>query len=442
MTDRIIVSSAVKLFELKLPGSKYLANRYVVLAAISSGTTRLSNVPRNDDILAALSAIKALGAGVEWLDQTCVEIQGIESFELVDDVVIDCHDSGTLARFITALTGLFYSRSGYKITITGSSQMRSRPMQESVASLEGLGVSIDSDNGYLPIKISGPIAGGSCELDASRSSQFLSGLLIACLRSEKDTLIHLSSESVSESYVELTLRAIELFGGEVKRINCREFFIPGQQTLAAQDIYVAGDVVSSSYFLAAALLAESSCTIHNYHFDSPQGESKFPQVLERMGAKVYLKQDDLKVEYESPLQGIEVDMGNMPDVVPTLAALACFSEGETRITNIAHLAYKESNRIVDLCEQLKKLGADCEYDESSITIRGGKKLKTAKVSSCHDHRLAMSLALIGIKLNGLTVESSEAVAKSFPDYWQYLGQIGMVTEPVLERAAETVSAEH
>ncbi|ACV27052.1 3-phosphoshikimate 1-carboxyvinyltransferase [Kangiella koreensis] len=442
MTDRIIVSSAIKPFELRLPGSKYLANRYVVLAAISDGTTRLSNVPRNDDILAALGAIQALGAKVEWLDQTSVEIKGIESFELADDVVIDCHDSGTLARFITALTGLFYSSVGHQITITGSQQMRSRPMQESVASLETLGVSIESEKGFLPIKISGPITGGSCELDASRSSQFLSGLLIACLKAEKDTLIHLSSDAVSESYVELTLRAIELFGGEVKRINCREFFIPGQQALVAKDIHVAGDVVSSSYFLAAGLLAESSCTVLNYHFDSPQGESKFPQVLERMGAKVYLKQDDLKVEYDSPLQGIDVDMGNMPDVVPTLAALACFAQGETRITNIAHLAFKESNRIVDLCEQLKKLGADCEYDESSITIRGGKQLIADKVSSCHDHRLAMSLALIGIKLKGLTIESSEAVAKSFPDYWQYLEQIGMVTELVLERVSETVSAEH
>lgn len=432
MTDRIITSSAIKPFELSLPGSKYLANRYVVLAAISNGTSRLSNVPRNDDILAALEAIQTLGAKVQWLDQTSVDIQGIESFELAEDLVIDCHDSGTLARFITALTGLFYSDKGFSITISGSEQMRSRPMQESVSSLLSLGVTIESDNGYLPIKISGPIAGGSCALDASRSSQFLSGLLIACLKAEKDTLIDLSSESVSESYVELTLRAIELFGGEVKRINCREFFIPGQQVLAAQDIHVSGDVVSSSYFLAAALLAESSCTIHNYHFDSPQGESRFPQVLEKMGARVYLKQTDLTVEYDEPLQGIEVDMGNMPDAVPTLAALACFAQGETHITNIAHLAFKESNRIVDLCEQLKKLGADCAYDKSSITIRGGKQLTAAKVSSCHDHRLAMSLALIGIKLPDLAVEHSEAVAKSFPGYWQYLEQIGMVTEPVVE----------
>lgn len=431
MTDRIVTSSNVKPFEVTLPGSKYLANRYIVLAAISHGTTQLTNVPANDDIKAALQAISTLGADVQWIDESSVNIKGIENFELSNDLIIDCHDSGTLARFITALTGLFYSPSGYSITITGSAQMRSRPMKESVESLESLGVKVSSDHGYLPILLSGPIAGGSCELDASRSSQFLSGLLIACLRAEKDTLIHLNSDLVSESYVELTLRAIELFGGEIKRINCREFFIPGQQSLAAQQIQVAGDVVSSSYFMGAALLAETSSTIKHYHFDSPQGESKFPQVLEKMGAKVYLKHDDLTVEYDKPLQGIEVDMGNMPDVVPTLAALACFAEGETRITNIGHLAFKESNRIVDLCEQLRKLGADCEYDESSITIRGTNDLNAGRVSSCHDHRLAMSLALMGIKLSGLVIEHSEAVAKSFPDYWQYLEQIGMVIEPNL-----------
>ncbi len=425
MAARQLVSSNIIKPTVSIPGSKYLANRYIAIAAITDGTTVLNNVPDNDDIRAALAAIGSLGAKVERVNDV-IQIIGISNFSPRHKIQLNCQDSGTLSRFITAVAATLEA----KVIVDASEQMRSRPMQEIIDSLSELGVKVESNNGYLPIELSGPIAGGNCQLDASRSSQFLSGLLIAAFKANKNTLIQLKSNPVSESYIELTLKSIAKFSGKVERLSEREFLIEHSQALQAPTINVASDVVSCSYFMAAALIAETTIQIKNYDFDSVQGEAKFPQVLESMGAEVKHQGDDLVVSFSKPLEAVTVDMGNMPDAVPTLAVIAAFASGETYITNIAHLAFKESNRIVDLCKQLKRVGVECNFGEDYIKIMGNAELSAAKVSSCHDHRLAMSLALLGIKVPGIIIEEAQAVEKSFPHYWQYLEQIGIVTKEI------------
>ena len=425
LSNRKIISSFIDQPTIRVPGSKYLANRYIALAALAKGSTKLLNVPLNDDILTALKAIEVLGADV-IIDGDSVYVEGIENFECQKSAIINCNDSGTLSRFITAVAANLST----PITIDASEQMRQRPMQEIVDALKQLGVQVESNDGYFPISLQGPIEGGSCKLDASRSSQFLSGLLIASLKAKNETLLQLVGELVSESYIELTLSAIKRFSGEVERLNEREFLIRPQQNVVATSIEVASDVVSCSYFMAAALIAETGIRIRNYDFNSLQGEAQFPKVLQLLGASVEHDGDDLLIAYQKTLQGIEVDMGNMPDVVPTLTVIAAFASGPTKITNIAHLAYKESNRIGDLCEQLKKAGVSCEYDDSSITVFGEAMIRPERVSSCHDHRLAMSLALLGIKCPGLIVEDAQAVEKSFPLYWQYLEDIGIKSKDI------------
>lgn len=419
MTVKKIVSHHINNPVVTVPGSKYLANRYVAIAAIADGTTVLRNMPVNDDIEAALEAIQQLGAKVTQLAEHEVSITGIEHFEQPKSVHIDCRDSGTLSRFVTALASNLSSTT----VIDASEQMRQRPMEEVTESLRKLGVSVQGDK--LPIELKGPILGGEVALDTSRSSQYLSGLLIACLKAKADTKISLEGKTVSSSYIQLTKDAIARFGGQVEALSDKELLIPASQKLAATDIHVAGDVVSSSYFMAAALLAKTSVTLQGYDFKSPQGESGFYRVLEAMGARVEKQEASLRIAYEQALQGVTVDMGDMPDAVPTLVVTALFASGQTHITNIAHLAFKESNRIVDLCEQLKKLGAVIEYDEDSITVTGQQPLTVASLSSCHDHRLAMSFALIGLQLPGVMIENAQAVEKSFPLYWQYLERIGV-----------------
>lgn len=428
MTAREIVSHTISNPEVTVPGSKYLANRYIALAAIASGTTVLKNLPKNDDIEAALEAVSALGATVEHLAEGEVSIHGIENYRLEnyrlgheEKVILNCRDSGTLSRFITAVASNLES----EVTIDASEQMRQRPMEEVVDGLLALGVLVDGKK--LPIKLKGPIQGGKVTLDTSRSSQYLSGLLIACLKAKADTTIKLHGKTVSSSYIQLTKNAIARFNGKVIEVADDELLIPADQNLTAAEISVASDVVSSSYFMAAGLLAETKVTLNDFDFNSPQGESQFYTVLAKMGATVQsdLSSSKLTVAYDQPLCGIDVDMGDMPDVVPTLVVLALFALGETYITNIAHLAFKESNRIVDLCDELNKLGANIEYDDDSIRIKGGQDLTLVRLSSCHDHRLAMSFALIGIKLPGIIVEDAQAVEKSFPLYWDYLQQVGI-----------------
>ncbi|GAA4365088.1 3-phosphoshikimate 1-carboxyvinyltransferase [Kangiella marina] len=424
MPKRQVVSHTIDSPTVTVPGSKYLANRYIALAAIATGTTRLSNLPQNDDIEAALEAISQLGAVVTDIEPGVVEIQGITHYSLSDTAHINCRDSGTLSRFITAVASNLSS----EVVVDASEQMRQRPMREVSQSLRDLGVSVDSNR--LPITLKGPIKGGEVELDTSRSSQYLSGLLIACLKAETETVLMLKGKTVSSSYIQLTKNAIEKFGGVVEEVSSTQLKVPANQQLKAADINIASDVVSSSYFMAAGLLAETSVTLNAFDFDSPQGESKFYQVLEKMGAAVERHDSQLFLSYQRPLSGITVDMGDMPDVVPTLVVLAMFAQGETHITNIAHLAFKESNRIVDLCDELNKLGANIDYDEDSIRVKGGQTLSLAELSSCHDHRLAMSFALIGIKLPGITITDAQAVEKSFPRYWEFLQQIGVETQVV------------
>lgn len=427
MTNRLIRSTPKATKQqaehITVMGSKYLANRYLMLAAATKGTTRLHNVPFNDDIQAVIELIKTLGATVTQKENS-VFVSGVENFiELAaENPVIYCQDSGTLSRFATAFAANFKT----EIEIDASQQMRARPMQEIIDGLEQLGVSIMKTNsGCLPIRLKGPIKGGTVELDASRSSQFLSALLLACLQAENDTLIKLPKPLVSKPYVDLTIQAIEAFGGVVTQANHDEFFIPAQQTLSPQDIVIQSDPVSCSYFMAAALIGKRTISIANYDFESKQGEVQFIQVLQSMGANIERNDKVLIVSYEQPLQAVDIDMGNMPDAVPTLVVLAIFAEGETVIRNIAHLALKESNRIVDLCEQLKRLGVACDYDDSSIRVLGGHGFQSGEISSCHDHRLAMSFALLGIAKENIVITESDAVNKSFPTYWEKLDSLGV-----------------
>lgn len=424
MPNRQVVSSHIESPIVTVPGSKYLANRYIALAALASGTTRLSNLPENDDIEAALEAVKQLGATVTSVDNGVVDIEGIKNYELPQIATLNCRDSGTLSRFITAVASNLRSQ----VVVDASEQMRQRPMQEVSQSLRDLGVAVSSDT--LPISLKGPIQGGRVELDTSRSSQYLSGLLIACLKAKSDTYLILKGKTVSSSYIQLTKNAIELFGGKIEEVSETELKIPANQSLTPANIHIASDVVSSSYFMAAGLLAETTVTLTAFDFESPQGESQFYRVLEAMGASIKAESDKLVVGYTGQLQGIDVDMGDMPDVVPTLVVLALFAKGETYIHNIAHLAFKESNRIVDLCDELNKLGVDIEYDADSIRIKGDQPLRPTRLSSCHDHRLAMSYALVGIKQPGIVVTDAQAVEKSFPKYWEFLEDIGLHTELV------------
>jgi 3-phosphoshikimate 1-carboxyvinyltransferase len=406
---------------IQLPGSKYIANRVLPLCAMASGPSVLSNIVDNDDIQAAIAGLRALGYCLE-LDGNTLIIQP-RTKRLGKGVAIDTFHSGTFSRFVTAIA----ATENCPITINCSDKMATRPMKELFESLRTLGVNIDSPNNKLPAIINGPITSNHCQLDAGRSSQFLSALLMVGGLQDDGLKIELVGEQVSNSYVEMTLHWMERMGVSVERSNRAGtpiITIQGAQKYQGLETVIPGDAVSASYFMGLVGIAGGRVKIGAFDFDSLQGESKFYQVLEKMGMSFEKSESDLVAIGDGNLKAVDVDMSEMPDVVQTLAVMASFAEGTTLIRNVAHLAYKESNRIEDTATELIKAGIEVKYGDDFLQITGGKPVAT-EIETYDDHRMAMSMALLGINTPGIRIKKHLVVNKSFPNYWSMMASCGL-----------------
>ena len=401
----------------RLPGSKYIANRLLPLCALASSPSVLDNVVDNDDIQAAIAGFTALGY---HLKQTGNQLQIQPRCQaLTQPVNFNAQHSGTFSRFVTAVAAL----ENVEVTIECSKKMATRPMHELFSALTELGVKIHSDNQKLPAVIRGPVTKNSCHLDAGRSSQFLSALLIIAPLLEQGLKINLVGEQVSNSYVDMTIHWMNRLGVKVSRDgNLLE--VKPKQNYTGIEASIPGDAVSASYFMGLVGIAGGRIRIQSFDHNSLQGESKFYSVLEQMGMRFEKTDDELIAISDGQLSGIEVDMGEMPDVVQTLAVMACFAKGITHIKNIAHLAYKESNRIKDTATELQKAGINVEYGEDFLLIEGGSPQGT-EIETYDDHRMAMSMALLGTKTAGIVIKDQDVVNKSFPNYWKLMSQCGL-----------------
>lgn len=410
-----------------LPGSKYLANRLVIIAALAEGDVRLDNVVNNDDINTATDGLNALGYCLKrtQTNESCAIKSTPRQAVLRKPSHIYTSHSGTFSRFITAVAAL----ESQPVSIKGSDKMNSRPMAELFDALEQLGVSISSPNGQLPATITGPIKKFHCKVDGSKSSQYISALLLASPRLEHDFRLELTGEEVSTQYIDMTVDLMRQFGIDVKKQG-RCYQVSAQSSYQSQSIVIPPDPVSSSYFMAAAAINGGSIELQSFDFESLQGEAQFYKVLQAMGCETHQKGNGLFVERNKPLVAVDQDMSEMPDVVQTMAAVACFAEGTTVMRNIAHLAYKESNRIVDTANELKRLGAKVEYGSDYLAVTGGCDLKGATVETYDDHRMAMSMALIGSRVSNVIINNAQVVSKSFPSYFDKLAEIGIRSEKV------------
>ena len=401
----------------RLPGSKYIANRLLPLCALASSPSALNNVVDNDDIQAAIAGFSALGYQLR-LSGNRLDIQPRKQ-ALSQAVTLNTLHSGTFSRFVTGVAAL----ENVAVTIECSKKMATRPMHELFSALRELGVDIQSDNQMLPAVIRGPVTKNSCQLDAGRSSQFLSALLIIAPLLEQGLKVTLVGEQVSNSYVDMTIYWMNRLGVEVIRDdNLLE--VKPKQNYQGIDVSIPGDAVSASYFMGLVGIAGGRVCIQSFDHDSLQGESKFYEVLELMGMRFEKTDNELIAISDEPLQGIEIDMGEMPDVVQTLAVMACFARGTTHIKNIAHLAYKESNRIKDTAIELQKTGIKVDYGDDYLVIEGGTP-QAAVIETYDDHRMAMSMALLGVKTNGIIIKDQNVVNKSFPKYWELMSQCGL-----------------
>ncbi len=394
-----------------IPPSKSVTHRLLILAAVARQPVRIINPLRSNDTLATLRALQQLGYRIEEEAEAFV-FRGFR--ERNQPVSLQVGDSGTTARFITALAALHQP----PITIDGSPRMRQRPMAELLQALRHLGAEIDDDNGHLPLTIRRSISrGGAVPLDVSRSSQYLSALLLIAPALREGLTIRLQTPLVSASYVDLTVGLLQQAGVSCVRRG-EQFEIPGASQISLPlTLPVEGDYSSAGYFIAGAMLTGGEVRFKGLVKNSAQGDRRILSLVERIGGEVQWEGDILKVRGKNSFPGFQEDCVHCPDLVPTLAVLALFASTPSFLQNIAHLQYKESDRIQAVIENIERLGGKA-YREGEHLVIVPQELHGATLPTYNDHRLAMSFALVGLRVPNVRIEHPETVAKSFPNFWE------------------------
>ncbi|MCK5841872.1 MAG: 3-phosphoshikimate 1-carboxyvinyltransferase [Candidatus Sabulitectum sp.] len=422
-----------------IPGSKYIANRVLLISALAGGKSVISNVPDNEDIRLLSWALGSMGISFNEFNGADMakrlEVHGIDSScsSLKKNRKIDVGESGTLLRFLVGLVCLLHGQT----EITAGSRNKKRPIKPLIKALGDLGASIEQLPGeeIYPLKIDKGLTGGSTVLAGDVSSQFISSLLIVSPYAENDVEIKVMKPIVSSGYIDMTIREMERFGVAARRVIGEKydlFRIQAGQRYLPVNMSIPKDWSSANYLLAASVILGREIRIDEIDVRSNPGESEFVSILERMGCRVSVEPRSISILNSEILNGIEVDMKDSPDSVLTLIAVALFARGTTVIKNIGHLIHKESDRIKQVEKELKKIGADIKTTEDSITIVGRNPLHKATVESHNDHRLAMCLGLINMRNRAMTIVNMECVRKSFPEFWECMKKIDEGGEECLE----------
>ena len=410
----------------KLPGSKSIANRVLLCAALSKGETQISNLPSVEDIEVLLKALKKLGIVIEASphpreDHLLVKSGGgpfsLKSTELY------LGNAGTAYRPLTAILCASPPHPNRKFLLKGSSQMHRRPIGDLVQALKDLGVDIRcSPKGTPPVEIrSQGIEGGKVELRAETSSQFVSALLFAAPLAKRALEIELKGKVTSRPYIGLSLHVLKKFGISVEQRDPNHFFIPAPQNYIspAETFHIEGDATAATYFLAAGALPNCGpVRVYGLGLDSLQGDLKFTELLTRMGAHVEIEKNTIEVRgpNKKTLQALDVDMNDMPDAAMSLAVLALFCKGSTHIHGIANLRLKESERIKGLKQELEKLGAQVQEGAASLHIHPPQKVRPAIIESYQDHRMAMAFAIAAYGTH-ITIKNPSCVAKTYRSFF-------------------------
>jgi 3-phosphoshikimate 1-carboxyvinyltransferase len=403
--------------KIRLPGSKSLSHRALIAAGLATGNSRLTGVLDCEDTRFTIRALERMGVSITE-NGGALEIEGIAG-RLVSDhprTNIFLGNSGTSMRLLLSMATL--GRGVY--FFDGTRRMRERPVGELVKALNGLGAKVlhsDKPN-YPPVLIRAKgLQGGKVSLSGTESSQYLSSLLLAGAWAKRDVEIEVKGTLVSTPYVDLTLDVMKAFGVRVFRKDYRSFTVPAGAGYRPCRYQVEADASNASYFWAAAAVTGGVVVTENIDpRNTSQGDIGFLDLLEKMGCMVERKRDCVTVR-GAALSGIDVDMGHMPDLVPTLAAVALFAKGKTTIRNVPHLRLKESDRLEAVHLEWEKLGGRVVELNDGLIVYGGDSLTGRTVNPHDDHRLAMSLAVIGLRVPGVKITQQDCVNKSFPGFW-------------------------
>jgi 3-phosphoshikimate 1-carboxyvinyltransferase len=402
----------------RIPGSKSYTQRAMVLAALAEGESRLRDVLIAEDTELLAGALCALGANIRREGPDMI-VSGTGGKIARPSRPIRLGNNGTAMRLLAGMASLGEG----PVVLTGGSRLCERPMKPLLDALGVLGAlsRTDRGRGYPPVEIlGGGLRGGKAVLRDIGSSQFVSALLIAAPFAAGAVTLVLEGEIPSLPYVALTIETMEKFGVRVieERPGC--YVVPGGQRYAAREYRIEGDASSASYFLAAAALLKGRTSVENLDPQTRQGDIRFLDILERLGSISHRKNGHIAVAGgEMPPGEMTFDMGAMPDMVPTLAVLAAVRPGRTFIRNVAHLRFKESDRLAVLVKELGKTGIAAEELMDGLAITGGTP-HGALIETCDDHRIAMGFAVLGLAVPGMRIAGGGCVAKSFPGFWEAL----------------------
>jgi 3-phosphoshikimate 1-carboxyvinyltransferase len=414
------------------PGSKSLTNRALILAALTDGISDISNALIADDTRVMIDALETLGFSLDQHDTT-IRITGRRGTIPSRSAELFCGNSGTSIRFLTALVSL--GEGVYKLD--GIARMRERPISALVDMLTTLGVRCEylGQHGFPPVKVlADGLAGGTAEFGREMSSQFLSAVLMVGPYARHEVRVNLASHQTSWPYVAMTMQLMERFGIRPE-LTCdpssnepTEIVVPrGHYRPTAYS--VEPDASNASYFLAlAAIHPGATVTIQGLGKNSLQGDVGFANVLHAMGADLMSGPDFLTITGTERFDGIDVDLGDMPDTAQTLAVASLFAKGSTTIRGLQTLRVKETDRLSALATELAKLGARMAVDDSSIEITPPNNLRSTAIDTYNDHRMAMSFALAGTKRGGVTIRDIECVNKTYPDFFADLRRVAETSD--------------
>jgi len=404
------------------PPSKSYTHRAMIIAALANGMSILHNPLMADDTFHTRKALESLGVRM-YDGQDLIRVRGVDGqFTCGHEKILDLGNSGTSFRLFTTLALLC----DQPLVLTGSSRMQERPIGPLADALNTLGGTVEylQKTGYPPIRVRGSLHGGKTTIDGTVSSQFVSSVLIASPYAQQPVEIGIPAPPVSRSYIDVTVAVMQAFGARVMMDDHLWFRVSNRNRYQARSYDIEGDFSSASYFFAIAAVCGGRVVVENLNPRSVQGDRGFLAILRGMGCTVHEGADTITVERTGDLQGIDCDMSSFPDTVQTLCMVAAVASTPTTIRGISHLKYKESDRIMSTAERLNQLGGDVKVGPDSIMVFP-RSLHGGTIDPADDHRTAMSFAVLGLGIGGITIEHAECVTKSFPGFWDALAGAGL-----------------
>ena len=400
------------------PPNKSYTHRAIFIASLAMDKSIIKNILRSEDTNATIGACKNFGVEIDDVGND-VTVTSANELKIKSDT-IDAANSGTTIRIATAIASL----ADDKITLTGDSSLKKRPMQPLLDALESLGAQCSSSNGKPPISVKGRIKGGKVKIPGNMSSQFISALMITAPKLENGLVINIDGKLVSKPYIDATVTTMKKFGVDVEiKTPYKKYIIP-EQNYKPTTLIIPSDFSSLALLLAAAVLLGEDLTIKASTGSMPQADEAIIDILETMGVVVTLNKNIIKIKSPKKLDGGKFDLSDSPDLVPAIAILALKSSKPIEIFNVEHVRYKETDRISIIARELSKLGIKVEEKKDGLILSNSDNLNGADLNSENDHRLFMAFSIAGMYVGNCTVSDPESVKISYPNFISEMKRVG------------------